>query len=81
VTEKAIVIDLLRCGCTVQRLTGKDIPDLLVGFKGENHLLEVKSEGGKAKEGQLEWAAEWRGRKPRLVRCTEEALRAIGAIR
>lgn len=81
VTEEAIVRDLLRCGCTVQRLTGKDIPDLLVGFKGENHLLEVKSETGKAKEGQLEWAAEWRGRKPRLVRCTEEALRAIGAIR
>jgi hypothetical protein len=64
----------------VPRLTGKAIPDLLVGLKGENYLLEVKSDKGRARQGQVDWACEWRGRKPRLVKTTEGALRAIGAI-
>lgn len=79
--EEGIVRDLKRCGCTVQRLSGKDMPDLLVGYQGENHLLEVKTENGRVKKGQLGWACEWRGRKPRLVRSSEEALRAIGALK
>ena len=78
--EEGIVQDLLRCGCTVQRLSGKALPDLLVGYQGENYLLEVKTDSGKSKPHQLGWAAEWRGRKPRLVRSAEEALRALGAI-
>lgn len=86
--ERQIIADLLRCGCTVQQLSGKDIPDLLVGYQGENHLLEVKSDqkthhqkNGGVKKGQIDWAAEWKGKKPRLARTTEEALRAIGAIK
>lgn len=86
--EDAIIKDLKRCGCTVAQLSGKNLPDLLVGFKGNNFLLEVKSDksvhhqkGGGVSDGQLEWAIDWRGKKPRLVRCTEDALRAIGAIK
>jgi hypothetical protein len=52
-----------------------------VGHDGQNYLLEVKTENGKPKQHQIDWAAEWRGRKPRLVRTTEEAFRAIGLIK
>ena len=82
VTERAIVRDLLKCGASVDKLPGgKGRPDLLVGYQGDNHLLEVKDEDGELQQDQIDWACEWRGRKPRLVRCTEEALRAIGAIK
>jgi Holliday junction resolvase len=79
--EAGIIRDLKKCGCSVQQLSGKDIPDLLVGFKGENYLLEVKSKGGKAQQNQIDWACEWRGKKPRLVRTTEEALIALGIVK
>lgn len=36
--------DLRRCGASVQILSavGKGCPDLLVGYRGKNYLLEVK---------------------------------------
>lgn len=86
--EGPIIEALRRCGCSVERLSKKDVPDLLVGYQGENHLLEIKSDakishkkGTGASDGQLQWACDWRGKKPRLVRTIDEALRAIGAMR
>lgn len=44
--EPPIVEALRRVGCLVQLLDGRDIPDLLVGFRGVWWLLEVKGEAG-----------------------------------
>jgi hypothetical protein len=41
--ERGIIDALEAVGASVEQLDGEDIPDLLVGFRGENHLLEVKS--------------------------------------
>ena len=84
--EAAIVIALERAGATVARLSGPDLPDLLVGYRGTNTLMEVKRAAGKkggtsGREllpGQAAWHATWRGAPPVVVRGPIEALRAIG---
>lgn len=88
--EPAIVAALEAVGATVTRLNMRDVPDLLVGFRRENYLLEVKRPAGKRggtsddgqrlSEGQEIWHCTWRGRTPAVVRTPEEALIAIGAI-
>jgi Holliday junction resolvase len=88
--EAEIVAALRAVGATVQQLSGEDVPDLLVGFRGVDYLVEVKqapSKGHSAKnlhavlsEGQATWHAQWRGRPPVVVRTVGEALAAIGAV-
>lgn len=63
-----IVGALRACGATVQSLAaiGKGCPDLLVGHRGRNLLVEVK-DGAKVPSArqltadQCKWHAEWRG--------------------
>lgn len=45
--EKPIVLALRAVGAHVTQLDGKGVPDLLVGFRGATHLLEVKLPLGK----------------------------------
>lgn len=73
--EMPIVNALRKVGCTIKRL---DFCDLLVGWRGRNFLLEVKTEKGQLKESQEEMVRSWRGQYE-IVRTAEEALRAIGA--
>jgi hypothetical protein len=85
--QPAIVRALKACGCTVTSLAsvGKGVPDLLVGYHGENHLLEVKDgervpSAKRLTEDELEWHTTWRG-KVRVVESVDEALRAVGVTR
>lgn len=89
------IIDALRkVGATVWQVSGKDIPDLLVGYKGQTFLLEVKTRGleytdkrngrtykrdGALRDGQKEFFASWTGGPAREVFTPEEALMAVGA--
>ncbi|WP_151738233.1 hypothetical protein [Acinetobacter junii] len=67
--QTEIVKALRQVGASVQSLasTGKGCPDLLVGFRGVNWLLEIK-DGQKVKSArkltpdQIEWHESWRGR-------------------
>ena len=91
--EAAIVEALRAAGATVERLSGPDLPDLLVGWQGANVLLEVKDPAQAKKayrgkpgagrqemsDGQVAWRDAWRGRPPVIVRTPAEALVAIGA--
>ncbi|MDX5416058.1 MAG: hypothetical protein LPK88_07030 [Alphaproteobacteria bacterium] len=62
---------------------GEGCPDLLVGFRGANYLIEVK-DGAKPpsarrlNDRQKEWHEAWRG-GVFVVASTEEALAVIGA--
>jgi len=57
--EKAIVAAFLAHGCSVERM---DVPaDLLVGYRGQTHLVEVKQEGKRLNAKQREFEAAWRG--------------------
>lgn len=90
--ESGIIKALRAVGATVHQLSGKDIPDLLVGYKGLTYLLEVKSvlmntrKDGYTRttrtavsKGQVDFATAWRGGPVRHVTTPEEALMAIGA--
>lgn len=77
-----IVRALLAVGCTVVDLhaVGKGAPDLLVGRKGLNYLLEVKAGRGQLSDGQLEWHQTWFGQVT-TVRTVDEAWRAVGMLK
>lgn len=90
--HKPIVTALRAIGATVQSLHGKDVPDLLVGYRGATFLLEVKTakaevldkrngrtyqRTGKLTAGQREWAARWRGGPVAVVHTPDEALATV----
>lgn len=78
-SNEAAIVDALRAvGATVERLSGKDIPDLLVGFGGVNHLLEVKVPGNDQTPGQVEWGLTWRGGPVWVVRSADDVLAILG---
>ena len=77
------------CGCSVLDLAqiGGGVPDLLVGYRGLNYLIELKSidEKGKMSDGaqrsavrQLAWATMWRGTPVKVVTDLLGALTAVG---
>ena len=85
--EPAIVAALSALGCSVQPLSGKGVPDLLVGIRGLNILLECKApvgplggtHGRELTDDQRIWHATWRGSKPWLVRSAEDAIASVRA--
>jgi hypothetical protein len=87
--NQAEIVKALRAiGASVQTLhtVGQGVPDLLVGWKSQTHLLEVKRlEGKRAPKAaaktidQIAWHHSWRGRAVAIVSTVNEALIAIGA--
>lgn len=82
--QPAIVAALRRAGASVTPLhmVGSGFPDLAVGYRGVNHLLEVK-DGSKPPsarrltDDEEEWHATWRG-SVRIVSSVPEALAVLG---
>lgn len=78
--QRAIVEALRQLGATVQSLAdvGKGCPDLLVGYKGRNLLVEVK-DGEKCASRQMltpaeaDWGCRWRGQLV-ILRSVDEAV-------
>ena len=81
--QARIVAALRAAGATVTLLheVGGGCPDLLVGFRGQNFLLEVKNPETKGflTESQYQWHDAWRG-WAMVVENETEALVAVGAI-
>ena len=77
--QAEIVADLRKVGATVQHLheVGDGCPDILVGFRGVNYLIEIKTLGGPLRRSQVEWHTLWRGQAA-VAHTSEEALRIIG---
>jgi hypothetical protein len=61
--QQEIMTEFRRLGATVQTLhtVGRGVPDLLVGYKGLNLLVEVKSERGVFTPEQVKWFEKWQG--------------------
>lgn len=84
--QREVVAALRGAGASVQLLhaVGEGCPDLLVGYKGLNMLLEVK-DGSKPPSAQKltpqqeAWHQDWRGHAV-VVNSPEAALAAIGVI-
>jgi len=80
--NQQLVVDALRqIGCSVKSLAavGQGCPDLLVGFRGQTYLVEVKNVRGKNQitELQKRWFAEWRGSPVIVARSVDEAVLGI----
>lgn len=74
--ERPIIDALHAAGCSVQQLSVKGVPDLLVGFQGHNYLMEVKDKTGKLTPDETIWIGHWDG-QVRIVRSIEDALKVI----
>ena len=70
---------LIAVGAAIVPLSIKGVPDLLVGFRGINYLLEIKGDDGKLTDDEFTFFEIWEGQCC-VVRTPEEALKAIGAI-
>jgi len=79
--QAEIVAALRAAGASVRTIhrIGSGLPDLLVGYRGRNYLLEIKSPAGTLTPDETEFFQSWRGQVA-IVRTPTEALAAIGAI-
>jgi len=73
--EATIVIALRAVGASVLHLDGKGVPDLLVGYEGKTHLLEVKNPNQAGQPGAKRGEKRIKGRGV----LTAEQVRAFGA--
>lgn len=71
--EPAIIERLQMLGASVVQLSGTDVPDLAVGFRGITALAEVKTGKAKRQKGQETLAKLWRGAPVALLRTPEDA--------
>ena len=71
-----------RIGATVHvtAALGCGFPDLVIGFRGETHLVEVKQRGEDLTDDEREFFAAWRGRPPEVARTLDELLRILGCL-
>lgn len=84
--QEQVVSALRAAGAAVQSLAaiGKGVPDLLVSFRGNLFLLEVKDgakvpSAQKLTDAQVKWHQAW-GALVEVVNSPEQALRAVGAM-
>lgn len=75
--QKLMVQDLERCGFSVLDISrvGSKKPDILVGKGGwYEKLVEIKDGDNDADEGQIKFAANWKGPRPLLARRAEDVI-------
>ena len=77
VAESPIVSALLKAGFSVQRISAKDVPDLLIGKNGITKQIEIKTGKAKVRPGQKTWAMDWRGAPVIYLRTLEDAVTLI----
>lgn len=79
--QAEIVKALREAGATVTDLSkcGRGVPDLLVGYKLHNILLELKVKGGQLTPQQKLWHGSWLG-DVHVVYSAEEAVRTIKEV-
>lgn len=81
--QSEIVAALRAAGATVQHLheVGRGCPDILVGFRGQNYLFEIKNPFRPWRFTHLEqaWLNDWRGQVDK-IEMAEQALRIMGAL-
>jgi len=85
--QPEIVQALRLVGATVQVLhtVGGGCPDILIGYRGQNWLAEIKDHlaapsDRRLNPGQVIWHDAWRGQVAK-VETVKEALELIGALR
>ena len=81
VNQQEIVRSLRQCGATVQHLhtLGAGCPDILVGMRGVNYLIELKVGNAKLTPDEAEFHLTWKGQIA-IARTIDEALAVCGLV-
>lgn len=81
--QDEIVRKIREIGASVLILSqlGDNAPDILVGYRRDNYLMEIKTEAGDLSNEQIHFMNSWNGRKPVVVRTWQEAFKQIGAMK
>jgi hypothetical protein len=76
INQKAVVDAFRKLGASVALLhqVGAGFPDLLVGFAGENLLVEVKEGKKTLRKNQQDWADAWKGGPVTVVHNVDEVV-------
>jgi len=76
--QRDIVQRLRAAGFSVLHLhaVGDGCPDICVGYKGKNYLLEIKNGAGRLTDKQVKFFGEWKG-SASVVRTFEQAQEVI----
>ena len=79
--QPAIVEELRGAGASVLLLhqVGHGCPDVLIGWRGVNLLVEIKSDVGKLTDDERRFFDTWRGQVT-IVRTVEDAIRLLETI-
>jgi len=75
--EPEVIAAFRSGGASVQQLSGRDVPDLLVGYLGVTRLVEVKTNRATLKPGQRRWAETWLGEAPCVARTAPQARKLL----
>ncbi len=78
--ERPIIDALKAAGATVYQISENDLWDLIVGFRGDTYLVEVKQPGKGLRPGQEETFKTWSGGLIAIIHSVPEALQFVGAI-
>ena len=78
--QAEIVSALRQLGATVVILSqvGGGCPDILVGYRGESYLMEIKGPRGRLSKKQVEFHKSWRGGEISVIRSVGQAIKTIG---
>lgn len=74
--EQEIIKALRGAGASVEQISRKGFPDLVVGVYGKTFLLEVKTEDGELTDDQRNFLYKWKGHYA-VVRCVDDALDVV----
>ncbi|MDH3637914.1 MAG: hypothetical protein OES09_05560 [Gammaproteobacteria bacterium] len=76
-----IALALRLVGCSVQSLAalGGGVPDLLIGYRGKTHLIEVKNPDTRhgITDAQDDWFDDWNGSPVHVVETAEAAIDVV----
>jgi hypothetical protein len=77
------IIDAARkLGASVALLyrAGHNIPDILLGYRGVDQLVEIKSVKGELSDGQQEFIDTWQGRPVKVARTVHDIISIVLAM-
>lgn len=77
--EPEIVKAYESLGCSVHRISGTGVPDLLIGYKGFCEVAEVKGKKGKLTKDQIKFESEFNG-EYRVVREFEDVINHVNKL-
>ena len=78
--QAEIVTALRQLGATVVILSqvGGGCPDILVGYRGESYLMEIKGPRGRLSKRQIAFHESWCGGEISVIRSVGQAIKTIG---